>query len=76
MEYRSQFNSTPESDLSAVNENGFNLQYVEIQNEFICEAAILQNPRAIKYVKKQTTALCLLAVKACGDVLQYISNPT
>ncbi len=51
------------SNLSLVQENGLYLQLIDQQDKMICETAIANNPRAIKFVKNQTFDLCMKAVQ-------------
>jgi len=51
---------------------------VEIVNYLGDEAlaAINQNGYALKYVKEQTTKICLAAVSKDGDALQFVKKQT
>ena len=68
--------------LEAVRQNGKALQFVpaEEQTPFMCREAILKSREygtsVLQYIKKQTTKLCLLAIKKNPYALGYVRNQT
>src|SRR6185369_15946431 len=65
--------------LTAVQNNGYALQYVKEQTPEICLAAVQNNGYALQYVKdvrEQTPEICLAAVQKDGSALQYVKKQT
>ena len=62
------------SDLEAVKQDGWALEYVRKQTPKICLEAVKENGWALQYVRKQTPEICLEAVKGNEYALRYVGK--
>jgi hypothetical protein len=60
--------------LRAVKQDGYVLQFVNIQTPEICLAAVNEDGFALRYVHVQTPEICLEAVKQYGYALKYVNE--
>ncbi len=67
---------TPELCLTAVQQDGFALQFVKEQTPEICLAAVQKDGYTIYNVKEQTPEICLAAVQQCGYALEFVKEQT
>ena len=64
------------TDLEKVKQDGMYLQYIDIQNEKLCLAAIKNNWKSLQFVKNQTPNICYTAIEENKYALEYIKNPS
>jgi len=65
-----------ETQLAAVQQNGFAIYYIENPSEAVQLAAIRQDGYAIQFIEKPSEALQLAAVHQDGTAIQYIRKPS
>jgi hypothetical protein len=56
--------------------DGLNLQYVPVQTDELCLAAVQENGLALQYVLNKTSEICSEAVKNDGLALQFVEDQT
>lgn len=74
LKYMPKDEQTEELCLTAVQENGWALAYVQEQTPTICLEAVRQDGWALQYVQQQTHKLCLEAVRENVKALEYVST--
>ena len=60
---------------TAVEQNGYMLQYVHNQTEAICLIAVKNDGDTLQYVHDQTEAICQKAVKQNDYAIRFVSKP-
>lgn len=67
-------NKTPCICYEAIKQDGLALEYVDDKFNLydMCQAAILENPYALQFVKHQTKELCKLAISLEPECIQFV----
>tara|TARA_Y100000310_G_C20131993_1_gene556273 strand:- start:37 stop:372 length:336 start_codon:yes stop_codon:yes gene_type:complete len=60
--------------LEAVKQDGYALQFVNVQTDEICLEAVKEDGYALRFVNAQTEEICLEAVKQNSYALQFVSE--
>jgi hypothetical protein len=69
-------NPSEQEQLTAVNQDGYAIQFIKNPSEAVQLAAVKQYGYAIRYIKNPSEAVQLAAVNQDGNAIKYIKNPS